>query len=113
MTLTCKGKVLVAFKASPRLANFRQVEANTTPMPQTVTITRGDGGPLDLKVTSTGKPGIETYLEEVTPGEKYKLIISLGEGVQPGSLRSWVKLTTGIEQVPETTVPVYATIPAS
>ncbi|HUU83494.1 MAG TPA: DUF1573 domain-containing protein [Phycisphaerae bacterium] len=110
--LTAKGKVLVPFKATPSVANFRDIDNDTSPIPQTVEIKRGDGGPLKLNIVGTGQPGIDAYLEEVRPGEHYRLIIGLTPPMQSGRMRSWVKLSTGIEQMPETTVPVYGEIPA-
>ena len=112
-TLTCNVKVKVPFKTSPTVANFRNIDEQTTPLPQTVTIKRGDGGPLKLEIVEAGKAGINTLLEEIEPGEHYELIIGLSPPMNPGRLRSWVKLKTGIEEVPETTVPVYGQIPAS
>ena len=109
--LTCKGKVLVPFKASPRYANFREVFDETTPLPLTVTIKRGDGGPLDLEIVNANNPGIVADLKEIKAGEEYELLIGLDPPQKPGRLRAWVKIKTGIEQVPSTTIPVYATIP--
>lgn len=112
-TLSCKGKVLVPITVSPRQAHFRNVDDHATPLPQTITLKRGDGGPLQLKVVDSGKPGITTHLKEVEPGEKYELVVGLAPPMKPGRLRSWVKLETGIKEVPETTVAVYGEIPAS
>jgi len=111
LTLTCKGKCLVPFKGTPRHANFRSIEDDVTPLPMTVQITRGDGDPLQLEIVRTGKPGIEAYLSEIEPGEKYELVIAIRPPLTPGKLRSWVKLKTGVKEVPETTIPVYANIP--
>jgi hypothetical protein len=111
MTLTCKGHVLVPFKTMPRYANFRNIEPETLPMPQTVTIRRGDGGPLDLEIVRAGAKGIEAELREIKPGEHYELMVSVHPPQKPGRLRSWVRVKTGVEKVPESTIPVYATIP--
>jgi len=110
--LTCKGRVLVPFKSTPRYARFREIEDDTTPLPQTVIIKRGDGGPLQLEVLRAGKPGIMAELREIKAGEHYELMIGLAPPQTPGKLRSWIRLKTGVEEVPETTLPVYAEIPA-
>jgi len=112
-TLTCKGQVLVPFKSTPRFARFPEIEDDTTPLPQTVIIKRGDGGPLQLEVLRTGKVGIMADLREIEAGEHYELTIGLAPPLKPGKLRSWIRLKTGVEEVPDTTVPVYADIPAS
>jgi hypothetical protein len=111
--LTYKVNVLVPFTATPRYANFTAIEDGVTPAPMTVDIRKGDGGPLKLEVLSIGESGIEADLRELKPGEHYQLVVSVNPPQKPGRLRSWVRLKTGIEQVPEKTVPVYATIPAS
>ena len=111
LTLSCKGKCLVPFKSTPRYARFRNIDAETSPLPATVKITRGDGGPLQLEVVRVGKPGIEYDLREIEAGEEYELIIAIVPPQTPGKLRSWIRLKTGIKEVPETTIPVYADIP--
>ena len=112
-TLTGNVKVLVPFKTTPSVANFREIDDQTTPLPQTVTIKRGDGAPLKLEIVNAGQEGINTLLEEIEPGEHYELVIGLSPPMKPGRMRSWVKLKTGVEEVPETTVPVYGDIPNS
>ncbi len=112
VTLTCKGKVLVPFKSKPPMVNFRGMDEAATPLPQIVSIERGDGGPLQLEVAGTGAPGIAAQLREIKAGERYELIIGLEPPQKPGKLASWVRLKTGVSEVAETTVPVYADIPA-
>ena len=113
LTLVCKGKCLVPFKSTPRYARFRDIEDDATPLPATIKITRGDGGPLQLEIVRTGKPGIEAHLHELEPGEQYELVIAVTPPQKPGRLRSWVRLKTGIEEIPEKDIPVYAEIPSS
>ena len=112
VTLTCTGQVLVPFKAQPRYANFRGIDEATTPEPRTVTIKRGDGGPLELEVVGAGNPGVQWELREIKAGEHYELLVGLSPPIKAGKLRSWLKIRTGIEESPETTIPVYADIPA-
>ena len=78
---------------------------------QCVTITRGDGGPLHLEIVNAGKPGIEAELREVKPGERYEMIIALVPPQKPGQLRTYIRIKTGVKEMPETTIPVYADIP--
>ncbi len=110
--LTCKARVLVPFKRSPRNVNFREVDPDTTPIPQKVSITRGDGAPLQLEIVRTGQKGIVAELKEIKPGERYELLVGLTPPLKSGRLRSWVRIKTGIEEVPETTIGIYAQIPS-
>ncbi|MCP4594329.1 MAG: DUF1573 domain-containing protein [bacterium] len=111
MALLCKGRVLVPFRASPKFANFTDIEDGTTPLPMTVSIRRGDGGPLNLEVKEIHTSGVEVDLQEIEPGEQYELTIGITPPQKPGKLRSWIKVKTGVKELPETTIPVYATIP--
>ncbi len=113
VTLKLSGNVLVPFKTQPRFVNFRWIDPDTSPQPIVVTVMRGDGGPLDLEIEKFGKDGIDAVLEEVKEGEEYHLIIGVSPPQRPGRLRSWIRLKTGVEQVPEKTIPVYAEIPES
>jgi hypothetical protein len=113
VTLRASGRVLVPFKSSPRFVNFKKIDPDTTPQPIVVTLRRGDGGPLDPKIEGFGKPGIDAILEEIREGEEYRLIIGVSPPIKPGRLRSWIRLSTGVEEVPMKTVPVYAEIPSS
>jgi hypothetical protein len=103
--------VLVPFKSMPRYVNFRYVDAWSTPAPQTVTLRRGDGGPLKLEIAQIGNPGINAVLNEIVPGEQYELVVGLAPPIHAGKLRSWVRLNTGVKDLKTKTVPVYADIP--
>ena len=111
--LTAKLKILVPFKSTPRYVNFREVDPDSTPAPQKVTIQRGDGGPLKLEIVEVGREGIDAVLNEIIPGEQYELIVGLAPPINSGQMRSWVRVKTGVEEMKETTVPVYAKIPSS
>lgn len=110
--LEFKGEILVPFKANPRLAQFAKVEDYTTPEPRTITIRRGDGGPLRLEVAGVGKPGIEASLREIKPGEHYELTVGLTPPLKPGRFYSWVNLKTGLKEVAQSRITVSAVIPA-
>jgi hypothetical protein len=111
--LKARGKILVPFKTSPRFITFRNIDPNSSPQPVVVKVTRGDGGPLDLEIERFGKQGIEAVLEEVKAGEEYHLIIGVSPPQKPGRLRSWIRLKTGVKEMPEKTIPIYAEIPQS
>ena len=111
--LTCKGKVLAPFTSTPRMVSFRGLDSASSPMPQTLTLTHLDGGPLKLELMDTGNPGITAELREIKPGESYQLIVGLAPPQKPGQLVAAIRLKTGVSELPETTIGVYADIPAS
>ncbi len=111
--LTVRGRVLVPIRMTPRLANFGMLPDAATPTPIVVTIRRGDGGPIDPKITGPGRPGIQGELRVVEPGEHYELAVWLEPPQKPGRLRTWIPLRTGVSEVPSRTVPVYAEVPAN
>jgi hypothetical protein len=111
VTLMCQGTVLVPFKAKPARINFGRIERNDEAKTQTVTLTRGDGGPIHPEVVRTGSKEITATLREIEPGARYDLDIHI-QPPWPNTkrLRSWVRLKTGVSELPETTVPVYAAV---
>ncbi len=113
VTLSATGKVLVPFVSAPRYVNFQQLDPFAAPPSQKVTIRQGDGGPLNLKIVNTGANNVEADLVEIEPGKLYELWIGLQPPQKSGRLRTWVTLTTGVGEVPRTTVPVYANVPAT
>ena len=100
-------------RVSPRLANFGRLPEAASPSPIVVTIRRGDGGPLDLRITGPGRPGIQGELRVLEPGEHYELTVWLDPPQRAGRLRGWLSLRTGVPEAPTRTVPVYADVPAS
>jgi len=112
-TLTVRGKVLVPIQVTPRLANFGKLPDAASPAPVVVTIRRGDGGPIDPRITNAVRPGIQGELRVVKPGDHYELTVWLDPPQKPGQLRSREPLTTGVPEVPSRTVPVYADVPPS
>jgi hypothetical protein len=102
--------VLTPFQAKPTRVNFGRIARGDTAKKQTVTLTRGDGGPIHPEVVRTGDKAIVATLREVEPGERYDLDVEIQPPWPNRRLQSWVRLKTGISQAPETTVPVYAAV---
>jgi hypothetical protein len=111
VTLVCEGTVLLPFQAKPTSVNFGRIARGDEAKKQTVTLTRGDGGPIHPEIVRSGSKEIEATLREVEPGERYDLDIQI-QPPWPNNrrLRSWVRLKTGVSQLPETTVSVYAEV---
>ena len=104
--LTCKGKALVAFHTDPTLLNFGKIERDSGPVTKTVTLTRGDGGPLHPKLGSM-ESNLSAELREIEAGEKYALDITVNPPWPNDKLRGSVKIETGLEDAPEENVRIF------
>jgi hypothetical protein len=107
VTLVCKGKVLAPFHAKPKTVNFRVIQRSDGPKTEKITITRGDGGPLDLELLPHKDKSIKTSLKTIEEGEKYELEVTVGPPWPDRQIRDILKLKTGIDKSPETTIRVY------
>jgi hypothetical protein len=110
LTLHGESNVLTALHKQPEVVNFAQIKRDTPEQKQTVTITRGDGGPLKLHVSSIGNPQIKTDLREIEAGEKYELDVTISPPWPNGMLQGPIVLDTGVEQVPLETIHVFASV---
>lgn len=110
VTLTCAGTVLVPFQIKPSTIRFSQLSRDAGPQQMTVTITRGDGGPLALEVLPPSDPNLRASLREIEPGERYELDIEVTPGWSKGVWRTNLMLKTGIAEVPQEKIAVYGFI---
>lgn len=109
--LTCKGRVLAAFKADPKVVNFGTIPRDAGPVTKTVTLTRGDGGPLHPKVAACeGHAAAE--LREIEPGEKYTLDITVSPPWPNDKVRGSVMIETGLEEAPQDSVRYFGAVEA-
>jgi len=108
VTLTCAGTVLVPSQIKPSTIRFGQLSRDAGPQQMTVTITRGDGGPLALEVLPPSDPNLRASLREIEPGECYELDIEVTPGWSKGLWRTNLMLKTGIAEVPQEKIAVYA-----
>lgn len=109
--LTCVIPVKTALTLKPSSVRFRDVDRTAKEVHQTVTITRGDGGPLKPELEPLKHPNIDASLREIEAGERYELDVTV-HGPWPKSryVRATLKLKTGVSQAPEQVIPVYARI---
>jgi hypothetical protein len=98
--LTCKGHVLIAFKMEPRLVNLGKVEPDSGPITKTISITRGDGGPLQPTLIPPRDPHVKAELHEVQAGERYTLEVTVTPPLPSAEYRSVIFLETGVAQAP-------------
>lgn len=75
-------------------------EPDVGPQTKTITITRGDGGPLDLKVLGFHKPGPTAKLRVIEPGQRYELDVTFSRAGPNGRYSNSVELDTGVAEQP-------------
>lgn len=102
--------MLVPINTKPTRINFGRVERGDEAKKKTVTLTRGDGGPIHPEIVRAGSKEIAATLREVEPGERYDLDVEIKPPWPNKRLRSWVRVKTGVAKAPETSVPVYADV---
>ena len=112
LQIECVANVKAAFKIEPvaDTVNFGSVRRSFPAQSQTLTITRGDGGPIKPELVSTGNPQVSAEIKELEPGEKYELVVGIAPPWPNGMLRSIMSFKTGIEEVPSQTLSVYANV---
>ncbi len=93
------------------MVSFGQIERTSESMRKTVTITRGDGGPLAPELMPVDDPHVRASLREIEPGERYELDIEIGPPwPQSRAVQANLKLKTGLSEAPEETLRVYGRI---
>lgn len=110
MTLECEAKVLSAMRVEPATVSFGQIQRDDPEQTKTITITRGDGGPLDPKVLATGNPQIAAELREIEPGERYEVDVTIRPPWPNEMLRGTLSLETGVERAPQESIVVFANV---
>ncbi len=92
------------------MVNFGRISRRESSPPQTAKITRGDGGPLHLKLKEIKNPAIQAELRELKAGEEYELEVTVAPPFKAQFFRDKIELETGVEQAPVAEVGLYATI---
>ncbi|HNQ22355.1 MAG TPA: hypothetical protein PKK06_04605 [Phycisphaerae bacterium] len=111
-TLRCLTKVLAPFRSDPTYVAFGRIERTESERSTTVSLLRGDGGPLRIEVVRTSEPDVvRAVARELVPGERYAVDITLSAPWPKGIRRGWVRIRTGVEQAPETTIPFTYDLP--
>ena len=72
-----KGRVLAAIQSDIQLVNFDLIPREAESRTKTLKLSRGDAGPLALKVVSATAPQLAAALREVEPGESYELDVTM------------------------------------
>ena len=109
-TLVCKGQILEPLKMMPNNVNFGNISPQASTLQKTISLTRGDGGPLNPKLAPINTPGVEASIKEIEPGKRYELVVKLTPPFKSRRLAATLQLETGSAEAPTVTIPVYATI---
>jgi hypothetical protein len=110
--LECVANVKAPLKVEPQqdVINFGAVKRSFPEQKQTVTFLRGDGGPIEPRITSTGHQQIAAEVKEIEPGEKYEVELTVSPPWPNGMLRGAMIVETGVGEVPNQTIHVLANV---
>ncbi len=102
--------IMTALKADPPSASFIKVARSAGPQTQVVKLKRGDGGPLNPKITKCNPAAVSATVREVEPGEQYEVTVTVSPPWPNGSLNGSVMIDTGVPEAGQESIPVAATI---
>lgn len=71
------------------------------PQTKTLTIVRGDGGPLDPRLLCFRHSGATAELRVIEPGEHYEIDITFYPPWESGRHSNSIELATGVPEQPE------------
>lgn len=110
-TLTCTGRILQPLHMTPARVNFGNIARNSATQYKTITLTRGDGGPITPTVGRPAKTaGLDAQICEVEPGDHYELELSVGPPWPQGGFKDILTINTGLDIAPEITLLVTGTV---
>ncbi len=107
--LICKGRIMEPATLRPKRISFRQVSRKAPAQKKKIVITPGDAGPLKLKLVPVESEFFEAELREIEAGEHYELEVTLKTPLPGKSVRTNLKIETGLEQTPFITIIASAT----
>ena len=94
----------------PTRVRFGKIPPDSPTLYRTVTLKRGDGGPIAPEVEPARQPGLYAQICEIEPGEHYELEISIAPPFSGGRLKDVLYLKTGVEETPEMRLLVTGTV---
>ena len=112
VTVTLDGEVnvLSAVRVEPDAVTFAQLKRDAPEQQSTLTIKRGDAGPIHPRVITTGNPIVKANLREVEAGEKYELEVTLSPPWPNNVIQSNVQIDTGVKEAPQENIRVFANV---
>ncbi len=110
IALECVANVRTGLKVEPFTAAFGNLDRGAGPQERTLMLTRGDGGPIAPRVAATGHPNVTARIEEIAPGERYALHVTVGPPWPNGPLSGALEIETGVPEDPRENIPVFASV---
>lgn len=96
--VACTGMVRGAFKDAPSVLNFGLIDPGALEITQTVTLIRGDGGPIAPKIIQSQTPGLSAEIKEIRPGEHYEMSVRLTRPLAMGQLSGFLMVDPGLPE---------------
>ncbi len=106
----CVVQAKAAMQLSAPNVNFGQVQHSSGEVSKTITLTRGDGGPIDPVVVSTGSDQIKAELREIEAGQKYELDVHAAPPWPRNMVRGNIALDTGVAESPRENIVVFGMV---
>lgn len=108
--LICKARTLIPLQITPPMVNFGRIARNAEEQTKTIVITRGDGDPIKPELEPLKDQQFSAELNEIEPGEKYELVVTVKPPWGNDRLRGRLTLKTGLPQSPEETIRLHGNI---
>jgi hypothetical protein len=93
-------------EVKPRAVNFGQLRRGAPTQHKTITLLRGDAGPIAPEVSLGRLPGLDAQVCEIEPGEHYELEVWLTPPWPEGRIRDSLEILTGVDEVPTMSISV-------
>lgn len=94
------------FEAKPTGVYFGQLRRNSPTKHQTITLLRGDGGPISPEVSLGRIPSIDAQICEIEPGEHYELEVWMTPPWPEGRFSDRLEISTGVDEAPTASITV-------
>ncbi len=106
--LLCHAKVLIPVIVDIDRVSFGRVDRDGQPAPKTISLARGDGGPISPRVIPPTEDWLATTIREIEPGERYALDVVPKPPYPNRPTMAVLHIATGVAQLPQIIVRVSA-----
>lgn len=104
--------MLTALRVDDTMIRFGHLAHDAPAQTQRMILRQGDGGPIAPKVKSTSREQVSASIREIEPGRRYELAVTLSPPWPPRVMRGLVELETGVPELPNMKISVFASITA-
>jgi hypothetical protein len=111
IVLDIRGEIWEPVGYDPRIVAFGQIRPPTTSQPaleRRVTITNNLETPADLTDVHCTNPVFAVKTKVVQPGKKFELTVTIVGPLQPGMNYGAIQAATGVDEMPNLSIPVQA-----